>query len=101
MAIETLGAIIFDFARNSTILYSGMIMIIFGFVVSLIVTWRNIKHMGIMLFPASIIPLIIGFKPNIVILILFGIIFIYSAWQEDDFNIKSMGLGESPIFNNR
>jgi hypothetical protein len=101
MTIESLGTIIFEFAKNTTIIYSGLIMIIFAIVISLMVAWRNMKMFAVMLFPASIIPVLIGFKPNIVVLIMFGVIFIISAWNNSDIDIQSLGKGETPVFQNR
>jgi hypothetical protein len=96
-----LGTIIYEFARNSTLLYSGMIMIIFALVISWMIAWRNINNIGIMLLPTSVIPIIIGFKPNVVVLLVFSIIFIATSWSNNNYNIQSAGLGESPAFQNR
>lgn len=101
MTYETLGSLVFEFARNSTILYSGMISIICALILGLMVSWRNIRHIGIVMFPMAVIPVLIGFKPNAVVLLFFGLLFVVSAWLDDDYNIQSMGLKEMPIFNNR
>jgi hypothetical protein len=92
---------IVEFATTTSILYSGLISLFFAIIVGLMIAWRNIRMMGVAMFPLSIIPIIVGFRPNIVILILLGIIFIVSSWTTDDINIKSMGLGETPVFQNR
>lgn len=98
MSIEI---IIQEFAMNTNILYSGFISLIFAIIVGIMIAWRNIRLIGVIMFPLSMVPIIIGFKPNIVILFLLGIIYIASIWKADDYNIKGLGLGQTPIFQNR
>lgn len=98
MSIEI---IIKEFAMNTNILYSGFISLVFAIIVGIMIAWRNIRLIGVIMFPLSMVPIIIGFKPNIVILFLLGIIYIASIWKADDYNIKGLGLEQTPIFQNR
>lgn len=101
MAIESLGTIIYEFAQTTDVLYSGLIMVVFALITSLMISWRNTRLFEIMLLPTSAIAVIVGFKPNIVILLVFAIIFIISSWRSDNLDVESLGKGENPIFENR